>query len=106
MSPSGAGVYGSGLAKTASGCPSVQSASNTRGAGSSARFPSGAPLSTHLPIRSISLCVSTRGSTNSPQPSTGFHGGIWCVFVISLMSSACGAASAYVISENGAMSPG
>jgi hypothetical protein len=37
--------------------------------------------------------------------STGFHGGMMRADVLALISKACGCASAYVINENGAMSP-
>jgi hypothetical protein len=47
-----------------------------------------------------------RASAKSPQPSVGFHGGIFRVEVMSLIIAAHGFASSYVTSENGAMSPG
>src|SRR5438270_7349674 len=106
MSPVTGGVYGSAYDSTRSGCPSAQPPSKFFCGGRSAMFPCGAPLSTHLAIVSISSLPRTRASANSPHDGVAFHGGIWCVWVMYLMASACGAASAYVINENGAISPG
>ena len=107
MSPVTGGVYGLGIRQNEIGLTERPAAVEVRAAPADRRcFPRGAPLSTHLAIVSISSCVRTRASAKSPQAGVGFHGGIWRVCVMYLMASACGAASAYVISENGAMSPG
>src|SRR5204863_9526027 len=106
MSALPGGVYASGYDSTRSGSPKAQPPLKSSGVGRSDALPSGAPLSIHLPIVSISSCDSTRRSAMSPHAAAGFHGGIWRVLVINLICSASAAASRYVISENGAMSPG
>src|SRR5205814_8006979 len=105
-SRSAGGVNGFSLPATRSGSPRTQPLVKSSGAGRSARFPSGAPLSTHFAIVAMSPAERTRGALNSPHPVTGFHGGMMRADVLALISIACGFASAYVISENGAMSLG
>src|SRR6185369_9074802 len=95
----------SGISITMSGLI-FQPAAKVSGAGLSLASPSGAPLSAHAEITSISSGLKRRSLAKCPYFGSANQGGIFCVTTAALSALAQGRASEYVSSDMGATSPG